>query len=204
MTTAVVWQIVLAVLLVPLAGLFAAADSSLGTVSRARVEALVRAGKTGARQLAAVVADRPRYVNLLLLLRLACETVATVLATIVAVQLITPVWLGAVVAGAIMVVVSYVLIGVGPRTIGRQHPYGIGLALAAPVRALAALLGPLTRLLIVVGNAITPGPGFREGPFSSEVELREAVDLAGARGVVAEDERQMIHSVFELGDTPTR
>jgi CBS domain containing-hemolysin-like protein len=204
MTTAVVWQIVLAVLLVPLAGLFAAADSSLGTVSRARVEALVRAGRTGARQLAAVVADRPRYVNLLLLLRLACETVATVLATIVAVQLITPVWLGALVAGAIMVVVSYVLIGVGPRTIGRQHPYGIGLALAAPVRALAALLGPLTRLLIVVGNAITPGPGFREGPFSSEVELREAVDLAGARGVVAEDERQMIHSVFELGDTPTR
>jgi CBS domain containing-hemolysin-like protein len=72
------------------------------------------------------------------------------------------------------------------------------------VRALATLLGPLTRLLIVVGNAITPGPGFREGPFSSEVELREAVDLAGARGVVAEDERQMIHSVFELGDTPTR
>ncbi|MGQ0482096.1 MAG: hemolysin family protein [Pseudonocardia sp.] len=198
------WQIVLAVLLVPLAGLFAAADASLGTVSRARVEALVRAGRTGSRQLAAVVADRPRYVNLLILLRLACETVATVLATIVAVQLISPVWLGAVTAGVAMVVVDYVLIGVGPRTIGRQHPYGIGLLLAAPVRALATLLGPLTRLLILVGNAITPGRGFREGPFSSEVELRELVDMAGARGVVEEDERQMIHSVFELGDTPTR
>jgi CBS domain containing-hemolysin-like protein len=151
-----------------------------------------------------VVADRPRYVNLLLLSRLTCETVATVLATMVAIQLISPPWLGALVAVLVMVVVSYVLIGVGPRTTGRQHPYGIGLLLAAPVRALAALLGPLTRLLIVVGNAITPGPGFREGPFSSEVELREAVDLAGARGVVEEDERQMIHSVFELGDTPTR
>ncbi|HTF55293.1 MAG TPA: hemolysin family protein [Pseudonocardia sp.] len=204
MTTSVVWQIVLAVLLVPLAGLFAAADASLNTVSRARVEALVRVGRAGARQLAAVVADRPRYVNLLLLLRLACETVATVLATLVAIQLVTPLWLAAVVAGGIMLVVSYVLVGVGPRTIGRQHPYAIGLLLAAPVRALAALLGPLTRLLIVVGNAITPGRGFREGPFSSEVELREVVDMAGARGVVAEDERQMIHSVFELGDTPTR
>jgi CBS domain containing-hemolysin-like protein len=203
-TEVVVWQIVLAVLLVPLAGVFAAADASLGTVSRARVEALVRARRTGSRQLAAVVADRPRYVNLLLLLRLACETVATVLATLVAIQLAEPDWLGAVVACAVMLVVSYVLIGVGPRTIGRQHPYGIGLALAAPVRALAALLGPLTRLLIVIGNAITPGRGFREGPFSSEVELREAIDLAGTRGVVAEDERQMIHSVFELGDTPTR
>ncbi len=204
MTTTVAWQIVLAVLLVPLAGLFAAADASLGTVSRARVDALVRAARTGSRQLAAVVADRPRYVNLLILLRLACETTATVLATIVAVQLISPVWLGAVAAGVAMVVVDYVLIGVGPRTIGRQHPYGIGLLLAAPVRALATLLGPLTRLLILVGNAITPGRGFREGPFSSEVELRELVDMAGARGVVEEDERQMIHSVFELGDTPTR
>jgi CBS domain containing-hemolysin-like protein len=204
MSTTVVWEIVLAVLLVPLAGLFAAADASLGTVSRARVEALVRSGRGGARQLAAVVADRPRYINLLLLLRLACETVATVLATIVALHLVRPVWLGAVLAGVLMLVVNYVLIGVGPRTIGRQHPYGIGLLLAAPVRAMATLLGPLTRFLIVVGNAITPGRGFREGPFSSEVELREAVDLAGARGVVAEDERQMIHSVFELGDTPTR
>ncbi|MBO0850064.1 MAG: DUF21 domain-containing protein, partial [Pseudonocardia sp.] len=204
MTTTVTWQLVLAVLLVPLAGLFAAADASLGTVSRARVDALVRAGRTGARQLAAVVNDRPRYINLLLLLRLACETVATVLATLVAIQLTEPDWLGAVLAGVIMLVVSYVLIGVGPRTIGRQHPYQVGLMLAVPVRALAALLGPLTQLLIVVGNAITPGRGFREGPFSSEVELREAVDMAGARGVVAEDERQMIHSVFELGDTPTR
>jgi CBS domain containing-hemolysin-like protein len=203
-TGAVGWQVVLAVLLVPLAGVFAAADASLGELSRARVDALVRAGRTGSRQLAAVVADRPRYVNLLLLLRLACETVATVLATVVAIRLVSPVWLGALVAGVVMLVVSYVLVGVGPRTLGRQHPYGIGLAMAAPVRALAALLGPLTRLLIVVGNAITPGPGFREGPFSTEVELREAVDLAGARGVVAEDERQMIHSVFELGDTPTR
>jgi CBS domain containing-hemolysin-like protein len=204
MMAGTVWQLVLAVLLVPLAGLFAAVDAALGTVSRARVEALVRSGRTGARQLAAVVADRPRYINLLLLLRLVCETVATVLLAVVFIRWIDPPWVGAVIAGAVMVVVSYVLIGVGPRTVGRQHPYGIGLLLAAPVRGLAALLGPLTRLLIVVGNAITPGRGFREGPFSSEVELREAVDLAGARGVVAEDERQMIHSVFELGDTPTR
>ena len=204
MTAMVIWQIAFVILLVPLAGLFAAADSSLGTVSRARVEALVRVGRTGSRHLAIVVADRPRYVNLLLLSRLACETVATVLATMVAIDLVAPRWLGAVLAWLVMLVVSYVLIGVGPRTIGRQHPYGIGLLLAAPIRALAALLGPLTRLLIVVGNAITPGPGFREGPFSSEVELREAVDLAGARGVVEEGERQMIHSVFDLGDTPTR
>ena len=63
---------------------------------------------------------------------------------------------------------------------------------------------PLSRLLILIGNAITPGRGFREGPFSSEVELRELVDMASDRGVVDAGEREMIHSVFELGDTIAR
>ncbi len=196
--------IIFAVLLVPLAGLFAAADAALNSVSRARVDALVRAGRTGARALAAVVADRPRHVNLLLLLRLASESGATVLLTVAFVGTFRTVWAGALTAGGVMVVVSYVLIGVGPRTLGRQHPYHVGLLVAAPIRALATLLGPLTKLLILVGNAITPGQGFRQGPFSSEVELRELVDLASTSGVVDEGERQMIHSVFELGDTLVR
>jgi CBS domain containing-hemolysin-like protein len=196
--------IVIAVLLVPLAGVFAAADAALNTVSRAQIDSLVRAGRPGARALSKVVADRPRHVNLLLLLRLAGETAATVLLTVALVQVITPVWVGALTAAGIMVVVSYVLIGVGPRTLGRQHPYRVGMLVAAPVRALATLLGPLAKLLILVGNAITPGVGFRQGPFSSEVELRELVDMARTSGVVDEDERQMIHSVFELGDTLVR
>jgi CBS domain containing-hemolysin-like protein len=103
-----------------------------------------------------------------------------------------------------MIVVSYVLVGVGPRTLGRQHAYRISLATARAVRLLGRVLGPIATLLIHVGNAITPGRGFREGPFSSEVELRELVDLAEQRGVVESGERNMIHSVFELGDTIAR
>ena len=196
--------VVVAAALVPLAGVFAAADAALLSVSRARVDALVRTGRPGARALAAVVADRPRHVNLLILLRLAAETAATVILALALDQAITPPWLAGLIAGAIMLVVSYVLVGVGPRTLGRQHPYRVGMVVAAPIRALATLLGPLTSLLILVGNAITPGQGFRQGPFSSEVELRELVDMAGDTGVVDEDERQMIHSVFELGDTLVR
>jgi CBS domain containing-hemolysin-like protein len=196
--------LVVAVLLVLVAGLFAAADAALSAVSRARVDGLARAGRAGARQLLAVVIDRPRHVNLLLLLRLTCELVATVFFTVACLNLIQPDGLAVLVAGLGMVVVSYVLVGVGPRTIGRQHPYAVSLVAAGPVRALGMVLGPLSRLLIVIGNAITPGRGFREGPFSSEVELRELVDLAQERGVVDEDEREMIHSVFELRATIAR
>jgi CBS domain containing-hemolysin-like protein len=193
-----------AVVLVLAAGAFACADAALGTVSRARVEELLRQRRTGARQLQLLIEDRPRHINLLLLLRLGCELAATVLITAFCLQAVSTAWLALLIAGVAMVIVSYVLIGVGPRTIGRQHPYGVMLLAAGPVRVLGRVLGPLSRLLILVGNAITPGRGFREGPFSTEVELRELVDLAGERGVVDEDEREMIHSVFELGDTIAR
>ena len=66
------------------------------------------------------------------------------------------------------------------------------------------VLGPLPRLLILIGNAITPGRGFREGPFATETELRELVDFAEASAVIESGERKMIHSVFEFGDTIAR
>ncbi len=196
--------LVIAVLLVVAAGFFACADAAISAVSRARVDGLVRAGRTGAKQLVAVVAERPRHINLLLLLRLGCELAATVLVTVAFMRIIESNWVAGLVAALSMIVVSYVLVGVGPRTLGRQHPYSVGLIAAGPVRALGTVLGPLSRLLIVVGNAITPGRGFREGPFSSEVELRELVDMAQESGVVDAGEREMIHSVFELRGTIAR
>lgn len=203
MTTSAV-LVVLAVTLVLAGGLFAAADSAISAVSRARIAGLVRAGAPGSRQLAVVVEERSRHINLLLLLRLGCELTATVMLTVVMLRWIDPEWVAVVAAAGVMLVVSYVLVGVGPRTIGRQHPYWVGLAVAGPVRVLGFLLGPLSRVLIVLGNAITPGKGFRQGPFTTEVEVRELVDLAQERGVVEDTEREMIHSVFELGDTVAR
>ncbi|WP_430333151.1 hemolysin family protein [Rhodococcus sp. ACT016] len=195
--------IVLAVVLVPLGGLFAALDSALNTLSPARVEELAKDERPGAARLVRIVSDRPRYVNLMVLLRILCEIAAAVLLAGALIELIGPVW-GVVVTIVVMVLVDYVAIGVGPRTLGRQHAYPIALASAVPLVALGALLSPVSRLLILVGNALTPGRGFRAGPFASEIELRELVDLAQERGVVADEERRMIQSVFELGDTSAR
>jgi len=196
--------LILAAALIPIAGLFATADAAITMVSAARVEELQREARRGSGALLAVVADKPRYTNLLLLLRVGAELTATVL--VAAVALSTwgfHIWVGAAIV-LVMLLLSYVAIGVLPRTIGRQHPYTVGLAAAAPTRAIGRVLSPVASLLILVGNAITPGRGFREGPFSSDIELRELVDLAGDRGVVEEREREMLQSVFELGDTIAR
>ena len=204
MDAADVAVLVLAICLVPLGGAFAGLDSALSRVSVAHVEELVREGQAGARRLALVVADRSRYTNLLLLLRVTCELTATVLVTIVARAQFGERWPVVLLTVALMVVVSYVLVGVGPRTLGRQHPYSVALATAGVVQALGRIFGPLASWLILLGNALTPGRGFRAGPFASEVELRELVDMAERGGVVEHGEREMIQSVFELGDTIAR
>src|SRR5215470_12769169 len=190
--------------LVVLAGFFAASDAAISTVSRARAQEMVRERLRGARALQMIAADPPRYTNLLLLLRLVCELTATTLVALVLFDAINTNWVAALITAGTMAVVSFVVVGVGPRTIGRQHAYSVGRFAAPLVLSLGRALGPLATLLIRIGNAFTPGKGFREGPFATQVELRELVDLAEQRGVVEHGERDMIHSVFALGDTIAR
>ncbi|ORB28516.1 hemolysin family protein [Mycolicibacterium parafortuitum] len=196
-------QLIGAIVLVGFGGLFAAIDAALSTVSIARVEELVREERPGAVRLLELMVDRPRYINLIVLLRMTCEVTATVLMAAYLDDYFG-VSRGLMAAAAIMTVVSFVVVGVGPRTVGRQNAYTIALVTALPLQAISVVLTPISRLLVLVGNALTPGRGFRNGPFASEIELREVVDLAQQRGVVADDERRMIQSVFELGDTAAR
>ncbi len=197
------WLLV-AVALILVAALLASAETALSAVSRVRAEQLLREGRSGAARLASILADAPRYLNTVLLVRIVCETTATVLVTLVVLQLVDPMWLQVLTAAGSMVVVSYIAVGVGARTIGRQHAERVALVTARPVAALTAVLGPLPQLLILIGNALTPGRGFREGPFATEAELRHLVDLAEQSRVIESVESQMIHSVFELGDTLVR
>ncbi|MSW02975.1 MAG: DUF21 domain-containing protein [Actinobacteria bacterium] len=187
--------------LLAFAGFLAASESALTSISRIVVEELE--GKRGGALLRKYSAQPARYLNVILLVRKLCELTATVLLASILLRNYPSAQAMALTV-LIMVVLSYVVVGVGPRTLGKQQPhkyarYGIIVAYA-----LAIILGPVTKLLITVGNAITPGKGFRSGPFTSEAELRDLVDQAHERGLVESDEHEMIHSVFELGDTLVR
>jgi CBS domain containing-hemolysin-like protein len=205
LSSADAWLLVAAAVLVTGAGLFSAADAALAPFSRARAAELRAERRPGAVRLVRLLSDSPRYLNTALFLRMLCEVAAIVLITLVVHDALDAGWWRTVLISiGAMVVVSFVVVGVAPRTLGRQHPERVALATAAPLMAVTAILGPFPRLLIAIGNAITPGRGFREGPFSTETELRELVDLAEATSVIESGERKMIHSVFELGDAITR
>jgi CBS domain containing-hemolysin-like protein len=212
-----VWLLVVAALATLVAGLFSSVDAALSSFSKARAVEIASGGTSGSARLLVIVEDPPRYLNTALFLRMLTETAAVILVTVVMLDLIVPDggsqsgpaaggrrWLAILMSLLIMLVVSFVMIGVAPRTLGRQHSERVALLSSGPLIAATKVLGPLPRLLIMVGNAITPGRGFSEGPFASEAELRELVDLAEASSVIESGERQMIHSVFELGDTLVR
>jgi CBS domain containing-hemolysin-like protein len=206
------WLLLLAIALIVLSGLLIAAETAIARVSRSRIDELRKDGNGNEKRaelLLAVLGDRPRYVNVLFLLSTIANVTSVILIGYVAVRALTSsdgwsVWLSLVVVIAAMVVVAYVGLGVAPRTLGRQHADRIALIAARPTRFFATILGPITTLLIVIGNALTPGKGFREGPFDTAAELREMVDLAGADDLIEDAERKMIHSVFDLGDTFAR
>jgi hypothetical protein len=155
-----------------------------------------------ARRRPQIADDPPRYLNTALLLRTIFEISAIVLVALVVFGISASTSQRVLVTAGSMIVVSYIFWGVAPRTLGRQHANRIACAAAGPLVAVTRVLGPIPRLLIMIGNALTPGRGFTDGPFATEAELREMVDFAEASAVIESGERKMIHSVFDLG-TPS-
>jgi CBS domain containing-hemolysin-like protein len=196
--------VVAAVLATLLAFLISMAESAFQRMSRVRADELLEEGRPGAKALVRVVADTAAYLSVLSFLRVIAESTAAVMVTLAAVEQVEGTWQPFLVAIGIMALISFAIVGVSPGTLGRQHSTAVALA-AAPVAIwLRRVLGPFSRLLIALTNAVTPGKGFRDGPFESESELRGLVDVAREHRLIEADEREMIHSVFELGDTLTR
>jgi len=193
-----------AVALVVVAALLAGADAALTRVTKVRAADLVEEGRRGATALLAIATEPGPPLLVTTFLRVLAEMAAATCVALVMASLLPSWWQAALATIAISAAAIFVTVGVGLRTYGRQHADTVGL-LAAPVIQMATrLLGPLARLLVLVGNAFTPGKGYRHGPFATEAELRELVDVAEESALIQAEEREMIQSVFELRDTRVR
>src|SRR5665811_898426 len=119
------WTLILvAVLLALVAGVLASLEAAISSFSKARADELAGEGKGGAARLARILEDPAPYINSNLLMRLLAETTSIVLVALVVAARIDGDWQQVVVAVAIMVVVSFVLIGVGPARLGASIPNG--------------------------------------------------------------------------------
>ena len=196
--------ITLAVLVELLAAFFIASRTAILKTSESRVETLRRDEIKGVEKLQKVILEKAKHVAVLQLVALALTSTGGVLLTFVFIE--TSVNLNSALILAILVVslLGFIVLGVAPETLGRQKSDRISIFAALVALAIKPIIWPIAKLLVAVGNALTPGRGFKEGPFATAEDLRDLVDQAEEADVIEDEERQMIHSVFELGDTVAR
>jgi CBS domain containing-hemolysin-like protein len=197
--------VLLIVVLLLVAALAAMAETAIGRMGRARAHHLAQDGKRAGAALIRIVEDPAPFLNVVLLVTLMSHITATVLATIVAVRTFDDA--GEVVVTAVMTFTIFVFAEVVPKTYTVQRTDRAALFMARPVLWLGRLLRPLTKMLIGFSNAmmlILPGRGLPKGPFVTEDEIRHMVDVAEEEQEIEEEERELIHSVFEFGDTVVR
>jgi CBS domain containing-hemolysin-like protein len=202
------WLLVAAAVLALVAGWCANAETALALVSATGVAE--RPEHKGPLQV--VAQDLPRYMSVLLLLRAVAEVFAAVLVTAAFVHWLGDDWRAVLSAAAVVIALRYALTGVRPQT-GRVGPRTERTAVRAAkfIFPLTRVLGPLPSLLVVVGNTMPPTRRVRpmvdsegtSGPVARS-ELRGLVDYLERRTGIEPGEREMVRSVFELGDTIVR
>ncbi len=173
------WTLVAVAVLTALAGFLAMSETSITRTNRIRAMHLAEEGRRGARQLLALVEQPARSLNLVLLLLLVVQFSATSLFTSLMERVVGG-GLGVVLAVVVMTLITFIFAEVAPKTFAVQQTDRAALAIS------------------------TPGRGLKTGPFVSEEELRALVDEAEKEEVIEEEEREMIHSIFEFGDTIVR
>jgi CBS domain containing-hemolysin-like protein len=194
--------VIAAVVLVVFGGLLAAADAALTVLSRTDLVDL--ASHSRSRQsLLAIAADMGAHVNSLNFMRVVSETTAAVLVSLSFAYSFKDWWWALLASALIMTAVSFVLVGSSPRSVGRAHSHGVMRFSAPVIRAIRVILGPIANALVAVGNRVTPGRP-KNATFSSEEQLLSMVDEATELDVLDEDDRELIHSVFEFNDTVIR
>jgi putative hemolysin len=196
--------LVVVMVLLFLTAFLAMAETALTRMNRVKASTLREEGKRGAAVLYRLVEHPERTLNPVLLLILLCTLTAATLVGIVADHLFGP-W-GIAIATAFEVVVIFTLAEAAPKTWAVQHPERSALLVAPIVHALVAFppLRLVARGLIGLSNVILPGKGLKQGPFVSEGELLAFADVAVEEGEIEHQERALIHSIIEFGDTVAR
>ena len=196
------WFLTAAILLVAFGGLMAAVDAAIMSQSRADIAELAVTARSK-RSLRAIAADTGAHLNAINFVRIIAETTAAVLVTLVFATTIDAIWLALLLSALLMTAVSFVLVGASPRSVGRAHPQSLLRLTAVLVHFLRVLLGPVANALVALGNRVTPGRS-RLATFTSEDQLLSMVDEATELDVIEEDDRELIHSIFEFSETVVR
>ncbi len=185
-------------------GVLALAETAFTRASRIRLLALEEEGDKRARRVVRLLEHPEQTLNSILLLVLGCQMIgATLLGTV-----LEPSLGAAGIAASIFIeiFVVFTLFEVVPKTFALQHSDRTALAISPLLVGVTSFLPLrlLTRLFIGFANVVLPGKGMRSGPFTTEADILTMADVAAQEDSIEPEERELIHSIFDFGDTVVR
>ena len=199
------WLVVLLVLVLFIGSIFLSlAEMAFSRMNRVRAMSLADEGRKGAAKLVRMLEHPERTINSLLLLALVSQLSSAYLLGIILDRQLGAI--GIVIGLVVQLVLFFVVSEVVPKTYAIQHTDRAALRTAGFLSAITYFppLHWLTRGLIGLANIVMPGKGLKEGPFVTEEDLRTMADVAAEEESIELEERELIHSIFEFGDTVVR
>jgi putative hemolysin len=201
------WQFVILAICLLLAAFASAAETALTALGRIRIRHLAEEGNRAAQQLQQMLANPGDFLSTILVINNVALIVASTLTALLTVKLWTNFSAAEAITTAALSLFILVFCEVTPKTIAIRHAEAFALKLAAPVRTAYWLLGWLVKVLSAFPPLVLRAFGGNAGPkspFVTEEEIRMLVGTAEEEGVIEESEEQMIHSIFEFGETTAR
>jgi len=193
-------------LLLLFSAVFSAAETAFFAANRLRLRQRAEVGE-GAARLACGMLDEPaRVLTTLLVADNIANVGASVLAAVLFVQRFGPTR-AALYAFLVMSALLLVVGEIAPKTIAARHADALAVVMARPLHLLSRLLSPLIRVLSLATSVVVRPLGGRvnvNAPMVTEEEIRMLVKMGEEEGVIEQEEREMIHSIFEFGDTVAR
>jgi putative hemolysin len=198
------YQIAALVVLVILAAFFAAAEAALVSISRLRARAIAERKVRGSQNLVPLVEDKDRFLTSILVGNTIALLAGSSLATYAAIELGLP---RAALLSTIVITVVFLLFGeIIPKTIATGDSERWALRLALPTFYVSFVLAPIARTFQVITDMLLRLFHIKHGQhtYVTEEDIRALVNVGAEQKVIEEQERELIHSVMEFGDTIVR
>ena len=192
-----------AVIVLALGALLSAGESALLRFTRAAADDLIEEGRRGAARVRRLAEHRTRVLGALSVARVAVDMLAAVLITLAASGLVRAWWQVLALALLANIILLGVVVGFSPRTYGRRNPAGTLLTLGGLLTWVDVLAAPQRRL---VSRTRRPesAPTDAETREAVNEDLREMIDEIGETDTIEDEDREMMRSVVELGQTLVR
>ncbi|WP_246637646.1 hemolysin family protein [Crassaminicella profunda] len=195
-------KLILLIILLFLSGVFSSAETALTSMNIIKIKQLQNKGKKDAEVLERLMHKTPKILATILI----GNNIVNIAATAIATELTFKIISGknaTVVATMVMTVLVLIFGEITPKTYSSHYPEKVAIKLGKPLEILSFVFYPILKILTAITNFIIKlfgGDIQRTKVLVSEEEIKTLVDVGEEAGIIERDEREMINSIFEIGD----